>query len=481
MNVTSRFAVFVALAGFAVCWSLIIEHALPIVCACGLVAWLLVQQYRFSSMAASMQSHLALSQSVSRSRAGTDETTIVTYDVTADDPLPVSCTFRPKYPAGSDAPATSFELSRGATGCTETREIRWPVAGAFTIDPPTVSVTDTLGLFETTLNIGDSVSVVVEPRTPRNIHVGEGGDPVTAGLGEHETEQTGRGGLEPEEVRQYVPGDTIRSIDWKATARLNEPHVREFETETDRRTVLFVDHRSSLRTGRDGETKLDFLRQVGLAFVEHARDHADPLGCYTVGTDGLTGSFPPSADPTQQVTIRHHLQSLEPTVDQTPSTARSHQSTPGRPSQLRQRLQADESAFSAQLAPYFDRPNTYVSRILDQPLVGAVRAATTQSNETLWSVILTDDTNRTKLRETVKLARHNQGRVLVFLAPTVIYEPGELRDLDEAYDRYMAFEQFRRSLAGMDRVTAFEVGPADRLSAVLARGTTQHRTTQEKP
>jgi len=91
-------------------------------------------------------------------------------------------------------------------------------------------------------------------------------------------------------------------------------------------------------------------------------------------------------------------------------------------------------------------------------------------------VILTDDERETEVREAVKLARRigtGDGGVLVFLAPTSLYEPGSLADLDAAYDRYADFERFRRSLAAIDGVSAYEVGPADRLDAVLASGRRQ--------
>jgi len=59
---------------------------------------------------------------------------------------------------------------------------------------------------------------------------------------------------------------------------------------------------------------------------------------------------------------------------------------------------------------------------------------------------------------------------LVLLAPSVLYEPGGLADIEQAYDRYVEFEQFRRELARIDNVTALEVGPTDRLSAVIEAG-----------
>jgi hypothetical protein len=92
-------------------------------------------------------------------------------------------------------------------------------------------------------------------------------------------------------------------------------------------------------------------------------------------------------------------------------------------------------------------------------------------------VIFTDDTHRAEVRETVRLAQRGDNRVLVFLTPTVLFEPGGLADLEGAYDRYRSFESFRRDLARLRRVSAFEVGPGDRLDAVLSSGSRQQRST----
>ena len=56
-------------------------------------------------------------------------------------------------------------------------------------------------------------------------------------------------GLNFEEMRDYLPGDDIRSIDWKATARTGTPHVRVFTEERDRPALLVVDQRMSMFFG----------------------------------------------------------------------------------------------------------------------------------------------------------------------------------------------------------------------------------------
>ncbi|TXL81544.1 DUF58 domain-containing protein [Vineibacter terrae] len=56
-------------------------------------------------------------------------------------------------------------------------------------------------------------------------------------------------GLNFEEIRDYRPGDDVRSIDWKVTARLQKPHVRVFNEERDRPGILVVDQRLSMFFG----------------------------------------------------------------------------------------------------------------------------------------------------------------------------------------------------------------------------------------
>ena len=66
--------------------------------------------------------------------------------------------------------------------------------------------------------------------------------------GRHASRLRGRG-LNFEEMRAYFPGDDIRSIDWKTTARTGSPHVRVFTEERDRPALLVVDQRMSMFYG----------------------------------------------------------------------------------------------------------------------------------------------------------------------------------------------------------------------------------------
>lgn len=66
--------------------------------------------------------------------------------------------------------------------------------------------------------------------------------------GRHGSRLRGRG-LSFEELRRYVPGDDVRTIDWRVTARTRRPHVRVFAEERDRPVLLVVDQRRSMFFG----------------------------------------------------------------------------------------------------------------------------------------------------------------------------------------------------------------------------------------
>jgi uncharacterized protein (DUF58 family) len=66
--------------------------------------------------------------------------------------------------------------------------------------------------------------------------------------GRHASRLRGRG-LNFEELRAYLPGDDIRSIDWKASARTGETYVRVFTEERDRPALLVIDQRMSMFYG----------------------------------------------------------------------------------------------------------------------------------------------------------------------------------------------------------------------------------------
>jgi uncharacterized protein (DUF58 family) len=79
--------------------------------------------------------------------------------------------------------------------------------------------------------------------------------PVTSVLsGRYASRLRGRG-LNFEELRRYLPGDDIRNMDWKVTARTRSPHVRVYTEEKDRAVLLLVDQRQHMFFGTRAKMK----------------------------------------------------------------------------------------------------------------------------------------------------------------------------------------------------------------------------------
>src|SRR3990167_8870267 len=72
--------------------------------------------------------------------------------------------------------------------------------------------------------------------------------------GEYHSAFKGRG-MAFSEVREYTPGDPIRTIDWNVTARFNHPYVKVFEEERELTVMLLVDVSGSKEFGTLVKTK----------------------------------------------------------------------------------------------------------------------------------------------------------------------------------------------------------------------------------
>lgn len=450
--------------------AVVFDRPLVLAGSAGVWAWLLAKQYCFVRAVTRLDGALSVEQSVTPERVGTGEGARVAVAAELAERSPLTVRVAAVPPVGASVPPETertVELSPDDREGTTTFALSVPVAGTFTFDAASVAIHGSAGLFQETFDRGSNPTLTVEPRTPRNVHVGQGGEELAAAFGRHRAGRMGSG-LEPAELREYVAGDAAKRIDWKATARLDHPYVREYEAETDRITALLVDHRAAMVDGPAGETKLAYAREVALTVLATAHDVDDPVGLFTVGDSGLTGRDMPEASPDQYATVRRRLLELAPTEHGRPSDGRMETRTPAAAGAAGSYLADDDSPFGSTLRPFFEDAAMYVQRISTEPLFETARTVLSDLDGSLWTVILTDDTNRVELLETVKVARRGDDRVLVFLTPDVLFQPGGLADLEAAYDRYRQFEEFRRSLARLRGVDAYEVRPGDQISTILA-------------
>ena len=105
--------------------------------------------------------------------------------------------------------------------------------------------------------------------------------------GRHASRLRGRG-LNFEELRNYLPGDDVRSIDWKVTARTGEPHVRVYTEERDRPALIVVDQRMSMFFGSQLNTKSVTAAETAALAAFRILDQGDRVGGIVFGDEIIT-------------------------------------------------------------------------------------------------------------------------------------------------------------------------------------------------
>jgi len=95
--------------------------------------------------------------------------------------------------------------------------------------------------------------------------------------GQYHSTFKGRG-MEFDEVREYVPGDDIRSIDWNVTARTGAPHIKKFVEEREMTVMLVVDISASHLFGSGHQMKRDLAAEVAAVLAFSAIRNNDRIG-----------------------------------------------------------------------------------------------------------------------------------------------------------------------------------------------------------
>jgi uncharacterized protein (DUF58 family) len=94
------------------------------------------------------------------------------------------------------------------------------------------------------------------------------------------------------QVRPYQPGDDVRQMDWLATARTNEPHVRVHVAERALTTWLLLDRSASMQFGTADRRKADVAEGVALALGHVASRRGNRLGVITSGSGAAASRRP---------------------------------------------------------------------------------------------------------------------------------------------------------------------------------------------
>ena len=128
--------------------------------------------------------------------------------------------------------------------------------------------------------------------------------------GEYESTFKGRG-MEFDEVREYSPGDEIRTIDWNVTARTGRPFVKRFVEERELTVMFVVDLSASGAFGSIARTKNEVAAELCALLAFSAVKNNDKVGLI-VFTDNIELFIPPKKGNTHVLRLIRELLNFEP-------------------------------------------------------------------------------------------------------------------------------------------------------------------------
>jgi uncharacterized protein (DUF58 family) len=123
-------------------------------------------------------------------------------------------------------------------------------------------------------------------------------------------------GMEFAEVREYQPGDEVRSIDWNVTARMRRPFVKRYVEERELTGMLVVDLSGSERFGTQGRFKSELASELGAVLGMSAIRNNDRVGAMLF-TDRIEHVLPPKKGRRHALRLIRDLLAFEPTGSKT--------------------------------------------------------------------------------------------------------------------------------------------------------------------
>jgi uncharacterized protein (DUF58 family) len=118
-------------------------------------------------------------------------------------------------------------------------------------------------------------------------------------------------GIAFSEVRQYIPGDDIRLIDWNVSARMNGPYVKLFVEEREMTVLLLVDMSASGQFGSATEEKRELAAELAAVVAFSAIKNSDRVGLI-IFTDEVERFVPPKKGKKHVLRVISEILSFSP-------------------------------------------------------------------------------------------------------------------------------------------------------------------------
>lgn len=176
-------------------------------------------------------------------------------------------------------PETLIPLLRAGHSATVAYRVLAGKRGVYRLGPPQAVATDPLGLFRARRRLQGESEVVVYP-TPIELGYGAYAGGIAYGGLQVSRSTLPGDGVESHSVREYTPGDELRRIHWKSTAKRGRLAVIEFEPSLTGDLTLVLDMAEGGDVGIDQDTTVEYAVTIAASLGAHAVRHGVGLAIW---------------------------------------------------------------------------------------------------------------------------------------------------------------------------------------------------------
>ena len=264
-------------------------------------------------------------------------------------------------------------------------------------------------------------------------------------------------------VREYMPGDRFRDIDWKATSRLTRLMTKEFEKETNLPTMLLMDTSISMRELVRRRSKLDHgvALAIQIAIVMGNQNH--PVGLISFDETGVNDHIIPGTVDVEEIVM---------SLFRLPNPIETGV-YPGRPDMMDEEERVRVPSFLDKISPFLDRKGR-TARTRDglTGIFEAFREMRSYEETGLLVIIITDlETNAPSIMKAVQMAVNSKHRVVLISPESWSYhllrEDLTVEVLEKAYTDHEKKQSLIRGLRAVG-AKVIEIGARERGDAVIS-------------
>lgn len=260
---------------------------------------------------------------------------------------------------------------------------------------------------------------------------------ISSQYGRGKSKQKGMG-IEVAEIRNYMPGDDFRHIDWKTSLRLNSLFSREFESDIELPLFVLVDH------SRTDKHNIDYTVRIANYLVQQAARNNQPSGMITFTQDCITNKTLIKKAKNQFEMSRNFF-SLEPQESKPCILAMDI----GEIKEFERKLKSSNNdEFYSILAPFFIDNSEHLRIMESQGIYQAMKHVINFSSAPSLIAIITDLSYDAPMLESIRLATYYGNRVILVVTSSLFFREYDVLELEERYVEYMKLqkkiEKFKR-------------------------------------